>query len=274
MRSSLHLGNAFGIPVYLHWTFFLLLGFVALSQLVASGSPLAALGGVVFVSAIFGCIVLHELGHALMARRFGIRTRDVTLLPIGGIARLERMPEDPRQELWVALAGPAVNVVIAGLLGIWLFLTGIVPGGALSLTGGSFLASLMTVNLALAAFNMLPAFPMDGGRVLRALLAQRTGYVEATVLAAKVGRGMAVVFGIVGLFWNPMLVLVALFVWFGAGQEAEAVRRRAAFAGSCQPQPDSETLDPRGEPRLNVRGHPGARTRIYRVGPWLVHRDE
>jgi len=259
---SLHLGNAFGIPVFLHWTFFLLLGFVALSQLVASGSPLAALVGVIFVSAIFGCIVLHELGHALMARRFGIRTRDVTLLPIGGIARLEKMPDNPRQELWVALAGPAVNVVIAGVLGIWLLLIGLVPGGALSFAGGSFAARLMLVNLALVAFNMLPAFPMDGGRVLRAVLAQRMGYVEATDLASRVGRGMAVVFGVVGLLWNPMLVLIALFVWFGAGQEAEMVRRRAAFSEAWRPGPDVEIIDLRDEPRSGVH------RRVYRVGPW------
>ena len=265
---SLHLGNAFGIPIFLHWTFFLLLGFVALSQLFASGSLIAALGGVAFVSAIFGCIVLHELGHALMARRFGIRTRDVTLLPIGGIARLEKMPDNPRQELWVALAGPAVNVVIAGVLGFWLVLFGLLSGGVLSSAVGSFTARLMLVNLALVAFNMLPAFPMDGGRVLRALLAQRMGYVNATDLAAKVGRGMAVVFGIAGLFWNPMLVLIALFVWFGAGQEAEIVRRRAAFAEAWRPDPDVEIIDSRGEPR------PGGGPRVYRVGHWLVRRDE
>ena len=142
------------------------------------------------------------------------------------------MPDDPRQELVVALAGPAVNVAIAGLLGIWLFLTGFATVDGLSLSGGSFAARLLSVNLALVAFNMLPAFPMDGGRVLRALLAQRTSYVQATDLAATIGRGMAVLFGIAGLLWNPMLILIALFVWIGAGQEARMVRSRAAFGGS------------------------------------------
>jgi len=238
MRNSLRLGTLFGIPVNLHWTFLLLLGFVAFSQAFAYGSVSAALGGVVFVSAIFGCVVLHEFGHALAARRYGIATRDVTLLPIGGVARLERMPDDPRQELVVALAGPAVNVVIAGLLGIWLVLTGFGAASGLSLTGGSFVARLLSVNLALVVFNMLPAFPMDGGRVLRALLARRLSYVRATDLAAKIGRGMAVLFAIAGLLWNPMLILIALFVWTGAGKEAEMVRRREAFSGWRNFQPD------------------------------------
>jgi len=229
MSWSIRLGSLFGIPVYLHWTFLLLLGFVALAQGFAAGSLAAAVGGLVFVTAIFGCVVLHEFGHALAARRFGIGTRDVTLLPIGGVARLERMPRDPRQELWVALAGPAVNVAIAGLLGIWLALSGSAAAAGLSLSGGALTGRLLAVNLALVLFNLLPAFPMDGGRVLRALLARRTSYVEATATAARIGQGMAVVFGIVGLFWNPMLVVIALFVWSGAGQEAAMVRRQAAF---------------------------------------------
>jgi len=251
MRWSWRLGTVFEIPIYLHWTFLLLLGFVAVSQLAASGSFVVAMSGVAFIAVVFGCVVLHEFGHALTARRFGIATRDVTLLPIGGIARLDRMPNDPRQELWVALAGPAVNLAIAGLLGIWLFLTG--PG----LIGSSFAAKLLLVNIALVVFNMLPAFPMDGGRVLRALLARRIGHMEATEVAARVGRGMAVVFGLIGLVWSPMLILIALFVWFGAGQEAEMARSRAAFGGWA-----SETGGPRGQ-----RG-------VYRVGPWLIYRDE
>ena len=222
MRWSLRLGSLLGIPVYLHYGFLLLLGFIALSQAMTGGVA-AAIDGVVFVVAIFGCVVLHEFGHALTARRFGIRTRDVTLLPIGGVARLERMPEDPRQELCVALAGPAVNVVIAGALGVWL----VVTAGSV---GGSLFSRLMAVNLGLVVFNMLPAFPMDGGRVLRALLAQRTDYVRATDIAAGIGKAMAFLFGIAGLFWNPMLLLIALFVWSGAGQEAAFVRHRASYA--------------------------------------------
>ena len=193
MRWSLRLGSLFGIPVYLHMTFVLLLGVLGLVQLVQGGLG-AALFTMILVLAVFGSVLLHEFGHALAARHYGIGTRDITLLPIGGLARLNRMPTNPRHELWIALAGPAVNVAIAGVLGVWV-----------SLFGGAFFGRLMLINLALAAFNMLPAFPMDGGRVLRALLAQRMGRVPATDIAASIGKGLALVFGIVGLFFNPML---------------------------------------------------------------------
>lgn len=274
MTRSLRLGTFSAIPVYLHWTFLLLLGFVALSQLVSSGSVAVALGGVLFVAAIFACVVLHEFGHALAARRFGIGTRDVTLLPIGGIARLDRMPHDPRQELWVALAGPAVNVAIAGLLGIWLFLTGPAAGVGSGLMGGSFAERLLSVNIALVVFNMLPAFPMDGGRVLRALLAQRIGHLEATNVAARIGRGLAVVFGIIGLLWNPMLILIAFFVWFGAGQEAAMARHRAVFGGWAPSFGTDRFERYPVETEIIDVGRPSGRRRIYRVGPWLVYRDE
>jgi Zn-dependent protease len=273
MTWSLRLGTFSGIPVNLHWTFLALLGFVALSQLVSTGSVAVALSGVLFVAAIFACVVLHEFGHALAARRYGIGTRDVTLLPIGGIARLDRMPRDPRQELWVALAGPAVNIAIAGLLGIWLFLTGPAAGVGTGLMGGSFAARLLSVNIALVVFNMLPAFPMDGGRVLRALLAQRIGHLKATDVAAKIGRGVAVVFGIIGLLWNPMLILIAFFVWFGAGQEAAMARRRAGF-GRWAPSFETDRFE-RGaiEPEIIDADRPFGHRRIYRVGPWLVFHD-
>jgi Zn-dependent protease len=190
----------------------------------------AGVGGVVFVLAIFGCVVLHELGHALAARRYGIVTRDITLLPIGGVARMERMPDDPRQELWVALAGPAVNVVIVLVL-LALARASATPA-EISLTSPSFVGRMIAVNVLLVLFNLLPAFPMDGGRVLRALLATRMEYTHATHVAATIGQVMALLFVLVGLVGrNPILVFIAFFVWIGAAQEASLVQMKHSLAG-------------------------------------------
>jgi Zn-dependent protease len=232
MKWSLRLGNLAGIPVYVHATFALILIWIGLAHWMASGSLGAVIGGLVFILALFGCVLLHELGHALAARRYGIKTRDITLLPIGGLARLERMPDRPSQELWVALAGPAVNVVIAAVLFVWLMLTqGLAPLGSLGVTSGSFAERLMIVNVFLVVFNMVPAFPMDGGRVLRALLALRLDYARATRIAATIGQGMAFLFGFVGLFTNPFLLFIALFVWIGAAQESALAQTRSALHG-------------------------------------------
>ncbi|MEE9231613.1 MAG: site-2 protease family protein [Acidobacteriota bacterium] len=234
MKWSWKLGRFAGIDVYVHATFLLVIGYVALEHWTQGRSLAAVLSGVVFILALFGCILLHEYGHALTARRYGIRTRDITLLPIGGLARLERMPDDPRQELWVALAGPAVNLVIAILLWAWLQLTnGFEPMRQLGVVRGAFLYRLMIVNVFLVLFNMLPAFPMDGGRVLRALLANRLEYTRATHIATMIGQGMAILFGFLGLFVikSPFLLFIALFVWMGAAQESSLVQVRSAFSG-------------------------------------------
>jgi Zn-dependent protease len=230
MQWSWTLGNPAGIKLKVHATFVLILAWVALIH--ARGGLGGVVSGLLFVLTLFGCVVLHELGHALVARRFGIGTKDITLLPIGGVARLERMPEEPRQELAVSLAGPAVNVGIAGLLYLWLAVTGgWQPLGQLSVTGGSFLERVMVVNVFLAAFNLLPAFPMDGGRVLRAFLATRMEYTQATQVAANIGQGFAFLLGFTGLFVNPFLVFIAIFVWIGASQEASMVQIRSALGG-------------------------------------------
>jgi Zn-dependent protease len=180
----------------------------------------------------FLCVVLHEFGHALTAKRYGIRTRDIILLPVGGVARLQRLPTNPLQELWVALAGPAVNVVIAVGLFIGLKVTAsFEPMQMLTVTTGPFIERIMAVNLFLAAFNLLPAFPMDGGRVLRAVLATRKEYSRATQIAASIGQGMAVFFGFIGLFYNPLLLFIAFFVWIGAAQEASMAQMQSVVGG-------------------------------------------
>jgi Zn-dependent protease/CBS domain-containing protein len=233
MGWSWRLGRVLGIDVFVHFTFLLLLAWVLIIHYFVRQNWGDALEEVLFIVIVFGTVLLHEFGHALAARRYGIPTRDITLLPIGGLARLERMPEDPKQELVVALAGPAVNVFLAAGLFLWLAGTGNPPTimGHFAEFSDSLLVRLFHVNVWLVLFNLLPAFPMDGGRVLRALLAMRLDYVQATQIAASVGQGMALLFGFLGLFGNPLLIFIALFVWIGASQEASMVLMKSSLAG-------------------------------------------
>src|SRR5438876_1500413 len=217
MSWSLPIFRIAGIQLRIHITFLLLIGWLAVGYYAQGGSAMA-LGRILFVLLLFVCVVLHEFGHALAAKHFGINTPDITLLPIGGVARLERMPDEPRQELIIALAGPLVNVVIALTL---LAVVGWRGLAAQAMMGGpDLLAQLLVINVVLVLFNLLPAFPMDGGRVLRALLATRLSYARATQVAANIGQGFAFVFGFIGLIWNPFLIFIALFVYIGASQEA------------------------------------------------------
>lgn len=231
MRWSIKLGRFAGIDVYVHITFSLLVAWIALSQWRSSHAMAAVLREVGFVLTVFLCIVLHEFGHALTARRYGIVTRDITLLPIGGVARLERMPDKPIQEFFVALAGPAVNVVIAACLALGLGMTGKLSAWSqVSIFSHSFLHRLLAVNLFIVLFNLLPAFPMDGGRVVRAFLASRMPYAKATAIAAAIGQCMAVTFAILGLY-APILLFIAFFVWIGASQESSAAEVKEGLQG-------------------------------------------
>ncbi len=226
LRWSYRLGKLAGIDVHVHLTFLMLLAWIGMSRLV-SGQGLVQAGlAVALVTMVFGIVVLHELGHALAARRFGIPTRDINLLPLGGVARLERMPEKPWQELVVAAAGPAVNLVLASIAALGLFMVEGLQRSLVALLVGELMVWLVMANLALLVFNLIPAFPMDGGRILRALLATRLPFPRATEIAVHVGRVLAVGLGLAGLFYNPMLVLVAIFVWMGGSAELSMVRHR------------------------------------------------
>ena len=216
MSWSLTIGRFGATTVRVHLTFFLLLAWIGVSAWEKGGLP-AARDSVLFIALIFTCVVLHEFGHIIMARRFGIETPDVNLLPIGGVAR---MPRKPAQELTVAIAGPMVNFAIAFLL--FLVLGTIQPDDLTRIEDPrvSILARLAAANVFLVIFNMIPAFPMDGGRVLHAVLAMKLGGARATQIAASIGQALAIVLGFLGLFGNPLLVLIAIFVYIAAAGEA------------------------------------------------------
>ncbi|HYN00277.1 MAG TPA: site-2 protease family protein, partial [Aestuariivirgaceae bacterium] len=211
MTWSFSLGRIAGTEVRVHFTFLLLVAWYGIAAGLRGGQT-AAIGAVVFILAVFACVLAHEFGHVLTARRYGINTRDITLLPIGGVANIERMPDRPGQELVIAIAGPAVNVVIAIVL-IVLFGLSFTPERIADIEQGrlDFVTRLASVNIALVLFNLLPAFPMDGGRVLRALLAMRLGRLRATRIAAMIGQIVAFGLGFIGLFGSPLLIFIAIF---------------------------------------------------------------
>lgn len=248
MRWSYKVARVAGIDVKIHVTFLLVLGYFGLIYW-QQGGFWGAVTGIAFTLLLFLCVLLHEFGHAFAARVYGIRTPDITLLPIGGVARLERMPDKPSQELVVAIAGPAVNVLLAAIL-LFFLASGVHRAdlSGIEQTGGGLLENLLLVNVVLVAFNAIPAFPMDGGRVLRALLAMMIGHAQATVIAARIGQGLAVLFAVLSVggallqslvpgslleFFsgNPMLLLIALFVFSGARQELAQARFRSAVSG-------------------------------------------
>ncbi len=233
MKNSLYIGKIAGIKILLHWTFPIIIIWIIFSNLRNGLNTEQITWSVLFILALFVCVTLHELGHALAARRYHIQTKDITLLPIGGVARLEKMPEKPMQEMIVALAGPAVNLVIVVTLFTFLRLTKLPTdlSAVTHVTADNFLLSLAIVNVWLAVFNLIPAFPMDGGRVLRALLSLRINRILATKIAASIGQALAVAFVFLGFFGNPFLIFIGLFIFLGAMAEYEQVKTDSALKG-------------------------------------------
>jgi Zn-dependent protease/CBS domain-containing protein len=232
MRWSLNVGSIAGTAIRIHITFLLFLAWLGMIYY-RQGGPEAAWQGTLFIVLIFLCVLLHELGHVFAARRYGVQTRDVTLWPFGGISSMERMPEKPSEELIVAVAGPAVNVAIAGVLILWLW-PHLDPDnlGKLDDPAVSLAVKVAGANIILVLFNLIPAFPMDGGRVLRAILAMRMGNARATEMAATIGQGFAILFGVLGLFYNPMLIIIAVFIFLAASAEATQAQLRAVAQGT------------------------------------------
>jgi stage IV sporulation protein FB len=231
MAWSISLGRIAGTEVRVHLTFFLLLAWFGIAA-GSRGGQAEGIAAVVFILAVFACVLAHEYGHVLTARYFGIGTRNITLLPIGGVASIERMPEKPGQELLIALAGPAVNVAIAGVL-FGFFGASIDPERVAAIQDyrTDFVTRLALVNVMLVLFNLLPAFPMDGGRVLRALLSFRLERAQATRISAGIGQAVAFGLGFLGLFGNPLLIFIALFVFLAASHENYAVELSEATKG-------------------------------------------
>lgn len=226
MSSSLQIGKFSGIRVQIHWTFWLLFLFIGFLVFSKEGTFTDLLWYSLFIVGLFVCVVLHEFGHALTARKFGISTRSITLLPIGGLASLKKIPDNPKEEFLVAAAGPAVNVVIAIILAFVVPVESFTGMDAKALeeelsliTSHNFLFYLLTANIALVLFNLIPAFPMDGGRIFRALLSMKMGRIRATQIAASLGKVLALLFFLYGLFYGILLSVIAVFIWFGAHTE-------------------------------------------------------
>jgi stage IV sporulation protein FB len=230
MPWSLNIGKIGGTEIRIHVTFLLFLAWIWAASYMSGGAD-AAWSGLLFMVLLFLCVLVHEYGHILAARAFGISTRDVTLLPIGGVARLERFPEEPREEFLITLAGPMVNVAI--VLALLLAGADLSPHNFAEVDSSkiSLIDRLAAVNVVLAVFNLIPAFPMDGGRVLRALLARKYGFVRATEIAANIGQWFAFAFGFIGLFFNPMLTLIAIFIYLAATSEARLAQLRGVSRG-------------------------------------------
>lgn len=271
MINSWDIGSVRGIKLRVHWTF-LLIPLWIFASAISSGMGLAsAITSLLFIIAIFGCVLLHELGHAFAAQQFGISTRDITLLPIGGVAALEGIPRVPLQELWIVAAGPLVNVVIA--LMIFAIQVMGAPGNSAVY---QFFYQLMIANVALVLFNLIPAFPMDGGRIFRSLLALKLRYVMATAIATRTSQFCAVAFGLLGLFSGQLLMLlVALFVYFAARSENRMVQQHRSSVPNDSAksiQPNSDSFRRTRENRFRKDGGVPSSLSIQSVAAWLTHQ--
>ena len=255
MGGAFILGRVAGIDLKVHWTFLLLLAYFAFAGYQGSGSVTNALVTALVIVALFVCVVLHEYGHSLVAQRLGIEIQDITVLPIGGVARLKSLPEKPWDEVKIAIAGPLVNVVLAPIFFAIALLLGASPLDIANiLQGGNSLGQIFAylgfINVALVVFNLIPAFPLDGGRVLRGLLATRLGAVRATDVSAAIGQLFAVAFFLIGLLGgNFLLALVAVFIFFGATGESQMVRQHEQTRGLTVSdvmgtKPRTETVTP------------------------------
>lgn len=222
MRWSLPVGRFFGIPIKVHFTFLLLLAFIWYVETSVKGAD-AALYSLIFWTLIFACVLFHEFGHSLVAQSYGLTVSSIVLLPIGGVSQIAEIPRDPIKEVAITIAGPIVNFLIAGVL---LFAGKILKPSLefteISLQSGSMVVDLFWANVMLGLFNIVPAYPMDGGRILRGIIAMKKEYVEATKLAADVGKLFAIGFIAAGFFYNWWLILIGIFVFSGANAEAEA----------------------------------------------------
>jgi Zn-dependent protease/predicted transcriptional regulator len=232
MKWSFQIGKLFGIPIRMHLTFLLLLFFVGVSGS-KYGGPTGTLFGIISILLIFLCVVLHEIGHSLVARHYGIVVRDIILLPIGGVSEMEEIPQDPKQEISISIVGPLVSFSLAVIFCILSVGTGQRIGfGQLSIFKGNMIANLFWINLVLGIFNLLPAFPMDGGRVLRGILATRIDSVRATKVAVGVGQVFAILLFFFGIFFNLWLALIAIFIYLGAEGEERMVAMRTTLSRS------------------------------------------
>ena len=235
MKGSLKLGKIAGIGLYLHWTFSLLILFIVFVNYKNGQNPTQILWSVLFILSVFVTVFLHELGHALAAKKYNIVTKDITLLPIGGLARLDRIPEKPVEELVVAFAGPLVNITLAFITGFFITIPNdsnqLMTELSKGVNADNFFLNFFIVNFWLALFNLIPAFPMDGGRVLRALLSFKLQRNVATKIAARIGQFIAVGFILLGFLYNPFLVFIGIFVIIGAQVESDSIESKHVLTG-------------------------------------------